>query len=54
MKEKKSDVHLKKILNDLKDFGVIVEVDCETYEVLGVKLPQKNYTDPLYIQPLTD
>ncbi|MGD6852346.1 MAG: hypothetical protein ACQCN6_09845 [Candidatus Bathyarchaeia archaeon] len=42
MKQKKlSDNHLKKVLNDLKDFGVIVELDCKTYDVLGVNCHKK-------------
>jgi hypothetical protein len=32
---------LKKFLSELKSFGVIVEVDKKTFEVLGVKYPEK-------------
>lgn len=31
---------LNKVLADLKDFGVTVEIDDKTYEVLGVKYPE--------------
>jgi hypothetical protein len=39
---------INKVLNDLAEFGVIVEVDPKTFEVLGVGWPkEKPYFPPL-------
>lgn len=43
MREKSAAKCLKKVLKDLKGFGVIVEVDNKTYEVIGVKYPESTF-----------
>ncbi len=36
------------VLKGLAEFGVIIEIDPKTYEVLGVELPkEKTYVPPL-------